>query len=313
MIARLLSVVLFCIGIWCINADAQVKWEKFMCCGGTGGGGFVGSCSPSTTFVNRTSGESAGTKTALDTFICGLVTDSLFTNVSSGYCTTNFDGLWILAQDNSGDALLNVCSSSFTLTANGSPAFSADNGYTGVDDSTTVFLDPGYNPSTNGVNFTLNSAHLSVWSATANNNASGNGGAAMSVYDGTNIIRITMYNNATNLLFGEVNDACCTVGGGPFTAIGMALANRSSSLSGGEIVYFNAVDTAIGGAASNAIPNGNIHILGTNDIGVSKAGDGNRLSFATIGGSLTGTQVTNLCHRMNTYLNTVNGTSAGIC
>src|SRR6266576_6414868 len=113
-------------------------------------------------FIARVTGASAGLKLAYQGFLDGLTTDGLF---NSDGTSSYFDALYIFATQNSATALLNLVSSSFTGTVNGSPAFKANQGFTGVSLSTTVYIDTGFNPTTaSSPKFTQNSAHLSGWS-----------------------------------------------------------------------------------------------------------------------------------------------------
>lgn len=68
------------------------------------------------------------------------------------------DVLWVTAAHDSQAAGVNWKSpGSFTLTADNSPTFTANQGYTG--NGTNARLLTGYVPSTHGVGYTLNSAH----------------------------------------------------------------------------------------------------------------------------------------------------------
>ncbi len=302
-----LSALLLLVGALCA-AQAQVPQT------GAGlGTPFIPSCSPSSTFIGRTSGLSTGTKVALDGLLCGMVTDGLLTNVASGYCTTTFDLLYIFAVDDSTDALLNVCSSSFTATNHSAP-FSALNGFTGTDASTTIYIDPSWNPVTNGVNYALNSAHITAWSATTNL-SSASGGIAVGNYDGVHISTLLMYYNnlGPNSYVGRINEVCCTGVVNATAAIGMGAAVRTGALAANELIYLNGTNLGQTGSAGTSIPNAGFFILAQNDNGTNDFGFGNRVSEVSLGSALTPTQVTNFCHRMNTYLHTINGTASGIC
>jgi hypothetical protein len=125
----------------------------------------TGGCSQATTFLARTSGLSGTQSTAYTTMICGMVTDGT-------YCGTVQDGFYIFATNTTTTANLNLCSTSFGLTATGSPTFTANQGYTGTG-ATTDYLSTGFVPRTAGGNMVLNSTSLSVCvftSRTTNNN-----------------------------------------------------------------------------------------------------------------------------------------------
>jgi hypothetical protein len=91
-----------------------------------------------------------------------------------------------------GEALLNLISASYAGTAHGSPSFTADLGYTGVDASSTVYIDSNFNPATATTpNFVRDSAHVSAWNIT-NTSSGASGGIVIGLDDGpgkqTNII-----------------------------------------------------------------------------------------------------------------------------
>lgn len=75
------------------------------------------------------------------------------------------DVLWNMAAHDEQAARLNwITPASFTLTAVNSPTFTTDRGYNG--NNTTSYLDTGWDPATNGVVITQNSAHISIYQRT---------------------------------------------------------------------------------------------------------------------------------------------------
>ena len=80
--------------------------------------------SESAVFLARTSGLDTTHVNAYTALIDGLVADGVW---------SKFDVLRIYATQNSTTALLNLKSSSFTAVTHGSPSFTADRGFTGVD------------------------------------------------------------------------------------------------------------------------------------------------------------------------------------
>src|SRR5438876_112173 len=104
-----------------------------------GGGGFTPSCSQSGTFLARWTSPDATDQSTIDAVICGLVTDNIITgNLTSTGCGSLLDFLYLHATHsaNAANAVLNVCGTSYTAIANGSPALTVD-GYLGVDGSST--------------------------------------------------------------------------------------------------------------------------------------------------------------------------------
>jgi hypothetical protein len=272
-----------------------------------------GGCSPATTFLARTSGLSGTETTAVTNLMCGLVTDGLFTNSASGYCTTNFDVIYIFAINTTTTALLNVCSTSFGGTANGAPSFSADAGYTGVDSSNTVFIDTGFNPSTAGGNFSQNSAHLSIWSNT-NTTSGASGGITIGSANLTSTNQLSnvmpKYNDG-NAYFRITESGSGSAGTANANSTGHYLANRSGASA--EQGYKNGSSILTNTTASASLVNGNLYVLAQNQVGSSNLfGSAIQIGLVSIGASLNSTQVGNLCHRFNLYMTAVNG-NAAVC
>lgn len=91
--------------------------------------------------------------------------NSLILALKAGKILSQLDLLYILAASDSQAASLNwVNPATFTLTASNSPTFTTDRGFTG--NGTTSFLNTGYTPSINGVNYTLNNASFWEWPLT---------------------------------------------------------------------------------------------------------------------------------------------------
>ena len=264
----------------------------------TGGGG----CSQATAFNARTSGQNAAHQNANTTFICNLVTEGVFAKLDVAY---------LFATDTSANALLNVVSSSFNGTANGSPTFTANAGFTGVDASTTVYIDTGFNASTAGGHYSQNSAHASTWGGN-NVQAGAAGGATLGVWNSAATVLLDVAPWLSSGFFGQyVNDGTTLVTANS-TSLGHYLANRSGASATQQ--YINGSSTGSDTVSSSAVPNANIYVLAINETTVgATVGSGIQQMVVTIGGSLTAGDVANLCHETNTYLNTIAGVSSGIC
>lgn len=74
------------------------------------------------------------------------------------------DRLFILAAHDLQASGLEWLTAISTLTQTGTPVFTADRGWAV---SSTHTINTGYNPSSNAVNFALNSAHFALWSRTS--------------------------------------------------------------------------------------------------------------------------------------------------
>jgi hypothetical protein len=275
--------------------------------GATPPGGFSGSCSQSTSFVNRTSGMNTAHQNAFDTLICNLVTDGVWAQL---------DALYVFATNTQANALLSLVSSTYNATTNGSPQFNADAGFTGVDSSTSVDVDTGFNPNTATVGgcsgvpcFVLNSGHISAWSNT--NTTSGvSGGVMMGAGStGTAAHFFPKYSGGSGSF--ELND---------LTAISVAVANSTghfvNNRTGASAVqaYRNASSIVTGTTASVSLPAATVAVLADHSAVTGiQFGAANQVMAASIGGGLASGDVTHLCHELNTYLNTIAGVSSGLC
>jgi hypothetical protein len=269
----------------------------------TGGGG----CSQATTYNGML--DSGQNSAAVTTLICGLVTDGVFAKL---------DVLYIFAINSSANSLVNAANpGTFTGTANGNVStgcagatacFSANNGWSGVDASTTIYIDTGFNPSTATPtpNFIRNSSHVMAWPYT--NAASGaSGGAAIGlVLAATNSSRVYPRYSDNNF-YSDVNSATNATGASNNTVTGgMYLVSRT----GASSVDHYKITTNQGNTseASAAVLNGNFAVLAQRVAG-STVNFGSALQLATvsIGGGLSSTDVSNLESRLCTYLTTVHG------
>jgi len=115
---------------------------------------------------------------AINTFIGSLINAGVWAKL---------DCLYVTAAADSQAARRNWVQDAHNLTAVNSPTFTADRGYAG--NGSTSYLNTNYNPLTNGQQYTLNSAHVSVYNRTsraANDTiimgAASSGGGGVEIY-----------------------------------------------------------------------------------------------------------------------------------
>jgi hypothetical protein len=238
-------------------------------------------CSQATTFLAR--GTFDGTHTsALTTAICGFVADGTW---------TGFDFLYFLANQTVADAKLNLVSTSFTISPNGSPTFTADRGYSGLDASTDT-LSTGLNSGA-GSNATQNSASIGIWVGTSSTGADhygayvGDGGEFWLDYD--------ELGNGT----GEIFDSqALTTTGEPPTGTLVSI-NRSGSAA--RQIYQGGTSNKSDTRASTTP--GDVAILIRNEFSRT----GVVVAAAFVGRSFSSTEQANIYSRINTYLAAVGG------
>ena len=285
---RLLS--LFAVIALCVTASAQVP----MTGAGLGKpGATTGSCSQSTSFISRSS-ITGSDLTNYDNLICGGVTDGWFTKCDAFY---EFDA------PNSTVANLNLVSSSYNITAHGSPSFTAYQGYTGTAASSTVYLDTGLNPTSVGGNFVQNSAALGIW---VNNSIGTSVNIAIGANSGSTYAAISPYYTNSNI-YAQINNAS----GGNFTANNTAstLGHWAGVRTGASAsqIYHSGSNYASPNATSNGLINQNIYILATNNAGSAASGYGAQIAMAYVCSGLSSTDETNLHNRVTTYRTAVGG------
>jgi hypothetical protein len=134
---------------------------------------------------------------------------------------TKLDRFWIHASENQQHAKISLVNPSSTpISEVNSPAWTASQGYTG--DGASTYLNTHYNPVSDGVRFTTNSAALGVYSRT--NTAVD--GFDIGSYDGTDLYLASKFTD-TNF-YGAIN--CGTNAATTVTdTLGLIIASRTSS------------------------------------------------------------------------------------
>ncbi len=266
---------------------------------GAGGGGGGGGAE-ATAFLARTSGLDATHTNAYIALIDGLVADGVW---------SKFDVLRIYATQDSTTAGLNLISSSFTATVHGSPTFTADRGYTGVDASSTVYIDSGFTPAVNGQSggghFGQDTAHISVWNITSATSGA-SGGVVIGSDTGstrqTNIL--PKYNDGKAYFRINSNTADSGQNVTNSDSTGHYISNRSASNAtqgyrNGSSILSNSNTSA--SASSTKI----FDLAECNDLGNPTFGGGFQIAATSIGSSLSGTDATNFYNRLRTYMTAV--------
>lgn len=217
--------------------------------------------------------------------------DTLIGSLKTAGVWSKLDAFYMLAAADAQSSLLNWVSTSYNLTAVNSPAFVADQGYTG--DGSTSYLDTGFNPTTaTSPKFTQDSGALSLWSRT--NLANGAG---------------------TSFDFGSPNSY---VGRSATAGQGTGRPNAGSGQSYGLLVYPGyvgysrtaaavweayaaGVDSGGGTTASAALTNATLRIcsIGAGSFGV------NQIASALVASGLSAGEELATYNAMSTYLQAI--------
>lgn len=225
--------------------------------------------------------------------INGLTADGVFAKL---------DRLWVFAQATEALALVDLVAGA-TATAVNSPTFTANRGYTGEDAvSPTKYIDTGYNPFTDGINYTTNSAHLSAWCV--GNVASVNGGCLAGNQDGAK--QTDMFDTFTdgNIYVRTNSDGAAPNLGPPATRAGHWIGNTNAANT--EQVYQNGslFGTPIGDTTAGPI-NFKFFALCRSESNIAKFGAPNQVAMVSMGGSLNATDALNFYSRLRTYMTAV--------
>lgn len=233
-------------------------------------------------FARMSSQPDATRKGLIDTLIGSLKTAGVWTKL---------DALYILAAHTSQAALLNWVSTSYNLTANNSPTFTTDRGYTGNGSNAT--LSTGFIPSSApSPKWTQNSATLGAWVRTnitgLNEYVIGSGTS--------NAAGVNPRSSVANTLRGQINNTTLFNWGTITSSVGLSILTRTSSVLVG--CYKNGASQGTQGTTSNTNPSVEIILLGFNN----STGSNHEIAVGFIGSSFTGTNVTDVYNALNTYL-----------
>jgi hypothetical protein len=256
-------------------------------------GSGANSCNASATFLNRTSGLDVTHLNAYTNLICGLDNDGVLTKL---------DTLYTFATQDQTTANLNLISSSYTIVPQSSPTWTIDRGYTGVANSTSVYLYNGFAPPTpgGGAVWTNNNASVSIWSNTAGQTTGwsngvtggpGNGSIFILPRDGSNQAQFNL-----NSIPGTI--VSNTDGHGLFAVNMTSGTTLDSYINGASVGTLSTTAAAPWGGPLPFLASGNYP-------GQIHNGWNGQLSAASAGGALTATDHANLYTRMRAYMTAV--------
>lgn len=193
------------------------------------------------------------------------------------------DEMWLLANKTAANGLIGLKNKKNCTNVN-SASFAAYRGFT--SNGTTSYLNSQFNFATEGVNYTLNSASIGLYSRT---NADNSGLFDFGVVDAT-INRIFFQTRTSNNFAGRINESAGDAVSNSDSR-GFFIINRSGSSA--AQYYKNAVNLKSSTTSSTAIPSGNAYILCRNGNGTPDGFSTHQISFVFVGGSLTSQEVTN--------------------
>lgn len=220
-----------------------------------------------------------------DSLIAFLKTDTILSKWDIAYFYANLD---------STSAKLNLLKDTFNVTTAGSPTFTSNQGYTG--NGASAYLNANWIPSTNGVNYVLDSASVFAYVRTAvteNKHVLGTGGA------GVSFIRLNPRNTA-NQIESRLNE-----NGAGTTSVTSSTGLYSMIRSGSASYKVYKHDTL-----KNTIPNAStslsgfpLYSLARNGAGTSTEWSTRELSFLAGGGKFSDYTQSVITRRIGWYLN----------
>ena len=253
---------------------------------GWGGSGAAPTNSPQAlAYLARTVGGNEGGNGAnIATLIDGLVSDGVWAKL---------DCLYVLAQQNATDALLNLVGTSYGLTPTNNPPFASYVGF-GPFDGVNGYLDTGFNSTIAGSpKYTLNSASFGAWSKSIAVETVAQMGTDWA--NSTNLL-----NDYTGGLFyvrvnaGNTSDHAANAGPGLY------IGDRSGATS--LSFYYNGNSLLASADASIAMDNSTFLIGAARN---QSAASAQTLSAAFIGASLGAAGQLALYNRLRTYMTAV--------
>jgi hypothetical protein len=283
-------------------AWAQLPWQPGVGTPVSGGGTpFTTNCTESGNFLNtKVGGQGMGMSTTIaayyDTMICGMVTDGTWAIL---------DTLYIEAAPTTPIAKYNLTATATTydLVSHGG-TFTANNNYQG--NGSSDYLDTQFVASTASGHYTATSASFGIY--IMNNLGISTTAMSMGTQDSTGnkrVFNIPFYDNVGTGSLSEVNDSAV------YSAAsygGMETSGCRGAWNNGSNVGSEFVDGAGGHAGSTpatsspAMPDFSIYLDANNNTGTASNFGAFKIGAAWIGGTMTSTDVLNMCARINTFM-----------
>lgn len=250
--------------------------------------GFTATSTESSNFLARATGITSNTdKTNYDTLITGLVTDGVFAKL---------DVLYIFAAPDTTTALLNLIQNAYNGTVSGSLTFNANVGYTGT--GTPNYISTGFNPFAEQATskFQKDSASLGAYVRTSR--TADQGYISLGTQTGAGYAFIMPQGQFSDVFqYGINSSAPRTVAS--TNSQGQWIVTRTGASATAAQKNGSAFDSDT--TASATKDNSTIYVFATNS-GSASNFSLDQQSAVLIGGGLTGTEMTNLAGRINTFM-----------
>jgi hypothetical protein len=223
--------------------------------------------------------------------------NQLIRSLKSEGIWTLLDVFYVYANDGSKEfATLNWKSpSTFQSTMVNSPSWTGTLGFT--SNGTSSYINTNWNPSTNGVNFTLNNAAIIIH---VNGTGSASSGVDMGANGASGVGRVKLNARRTdNTYLAEINVSTVVTGGATTNALGFFQLRRIASNS--YAVFKNGSSQFTSSQASTVMTTSNFYVGGLNSNGTPANLNNRAASCFGAGASLSGLENT-LYTVWNTYI-----------
>lgn len=194
-------------------------------------------------FARMSSQPNSARKTIIDNLVVSLISAGVWAKL---------DALYLFAASDSQAALLNWVSTNYNATAQNSPTFTADRGFTG--DGLSSYISSNFNPATaSSPKFVQDSAHVAAYSRTSGAVAQ----AADIGQEGSGNVRVAfrLTADATNVRLNSASGASGINSDGS----GNFIANRASASS--QALYRNSVSIGSSTDTSSSVVSSNVTFL----------------------------------------------------
>lgn len=253
-----------------------------------GGGGASYDADASTLFAAMSSQPDATRKALINTTILALKSAGIWTLL---------DECWFMAAHDSQAGLLGWKRYK-NLTAVNAPTFTTDRGFAG--NGTTSYLNTGFVPSTDGVQYALNDASLGTYSRT-------NVGGSMADIGARNsgeALQVLISSRLGDKYMARLNVSSAVVSLGSSTdSRGLFVGRRPASNSQRHLL--NGVDVAGDAIASTGVPTRALYIGAFNDNGTANLFGTRQYAFGMVGASMSAQQQADLFTIVEAYLDAI--------
>jgi len=221
--------------------------------------------------------------------------NTMFASLVSGGLWAKADLIYLLSQSTNGggEALVNAkLPGTYNGTAYNAPTFTALEGFTG--DGASTYIDTNFNPTTHGVNYTLNSASFCIYVLTDVDENS----VDMGLDDGNNDAFLYSRNITCNTRINDSGtDFNTNANSQGFYVVSRTASNARATYKNGALL---GADTRV----STALPDVNFSILArlNSSPGIGQYSSRQVGGIVLIGGGLDATEQLNLTTAVNTYM-----------